>query len=227
MDSFTATPPLRFFFDYSTPYAYLAWKLLLPLAERQGRSVEPVPVHYPAILKAHQMREAHEIHSWRRYLFKDVIRIAKVHGFVIIPPIRDPVPSLLALRVSSLPMDPEARIRLVDGLFSATWAGARDITELEEIAAVAQAAGLDGRAVADAAQTTEPKERLKAQTDAALALGLWSLPMVAADGELFWRHDSFPYLERFLRGEDPINPERVAHWERVRGFDKQGSPRGE
>ncbi len=47
-----ALAPLRFCFDYLSPYAYLAWTRMPALAARHGRAVEPVPVLLAGLLNA-------------------------------------------------------------------------------------------------------------------------------------------------------------------------------
>jgi 2-hydroxychromene-2-carboxylate isomerase len=55
-----------------------------------------------------------------------------------------------------------------------------------------------------AAGEPEAKQRLRDATDAAIAAGVFGVPTVLVEGEIFWGCDSFAHLERFLRGEDPI-----------------------
>ena len=56
----------------------------------------------------------------------------------------------------------------------------------------------------------EVKAALRAATERAVEHGLFGVPTLDVDGELFWGTDSFAFVEQFLRGEDPIAPERVA-----------------
>ena len=49
----------------------------------------------------------------------------------------------------------------------------------------------------------ETKQALRAATEAAIERGLWGVPTVDVDGELFWGLDSLPHLDRFLAGEAP------------------------
>lgn len=198
--------PLRFYFDYLSPYAYLAWTQLPALATRHGRSIEPVPILLAALLGAHGQKGPAEIPSKRVYVFKDTTRSAHHLGVPFGPPPSHPFNPLLALRVSSMPMTPEQRTRLVDGLFAAVWGGSGPgVTDPEVVAGIARDAGLDGAALVAAAATEEAKSRLKAQTDAALAEGTFGVPTIIADGEIFWGLDAFPHLERRLSGEDPID----------------------
>ena len=111
--------PLRFYFDYISPYAYLAWTQIHALAARHGRTVEPVPVLFAALLDANGQRGPAEIPRKRVYIFKDTLRTAHLLGVPLGGPKTHPFNPLLALRVSSLPMEPETRRRLIDKLYAA------------------------------------------------------------------------------------------------------------
>ena len=54
-------PPVTFYFDYISPYAYLAWTQIHRLAERNGRGVDPVPVLFAALLDANGQKGPAEI----------------------------------------------------------------------------------------------------------------------------------------------------------------------
>jgi 2-hydroxychromene-2-carboxylate isomerase len=207
-----AAPPIRFYFDYVSPYAYLAWTQIHALAGRRGRGVVPVPVVFGAILDARGQRGPAEIPAKRAYLFKDCIRLAHGFGVPLVPPPAHPFNPLLALRASSLPMPEAARRALVDRLFAAVWGGGGGAEGPEEVARAASAAGLDGAQVVRDAGAPEAKALLRQQTDEALAAGAFGVPTVVADGELFWGVDALPHLERFLEGRDPVDADLVARW---------------
>jgi 2-hydroxychromene-2-carboxylate isomerase len=128
------------------------------------------------------------------------------------PPVHHPFNPLLALRVSSLPLDPARRTALVDGLFRAVWVESLHASEPGVVARVADAAGLDGAALVAEAQAPEAKARLRRQTDDAIARGVFGVPSMEVRGELFWGYDDFPQLERFLAGRDPLDPREAARW---------------
>jgi 2-hydroxychromene-2-carboxylate isomerase len=72
------------------------------------------------------------------------------------------------------------------------------------VARVASGVGLDGARVVEEAQAPEAKARLRRQTEAALAEGVFGVPTMLVGGELFWGYDDLPWLERFLAGDDPL-----------------------
>jgi 2-hydroxychromene-2-carboxylate isomerase len=206
--------PLRFYFDYISPYAYLAWTQVHAVAARHDREVEPVPVLLAGLLEAMDTRGPAEIPAKRAYVIKDVARLAHGLGVPLDAPPAHPFNPLYALRVSSLPMAPPMRRALVDGLYAAVWAGGGGVTERERVAEVAKAVGLAETALAEA-ESAPGKERVRRQTEEALQAGAFGVPTMVVDGELFFGLDSLPHLERWLRGEDPLDPALLERWARL------------
>jgi 2-hydroxychromene-2-carboxylate isomerase len=207
--------PLLFLFDYVSPYSYLASTQVRALASRHGRQVEPVPVVFGALLTAHGTRGPAEVAARREYLFKDVVRLGRALSVPIGPPATHPFNPLIALRATGVIDDPSTRWTLVDALFRAAWVEGRRLDAPEVVQAVASEGGLDGAALVAAAAAPDAKQRLRGNTDDALAAGVFGVPTVRADGELFWGVDSLPHLDAFLAGEGTIDADVLARWRAV------------
>jgi len=210
-----APSPLRFHFDYLSPYAYLAWTQVHALAAHHGRAVEPVPVLFAALLDHWGTKGPAEVPPKRVYVFKDALRSARRLGVPLAPPPQHPFNPLLALRASSLPMEPAQRIALVSALFAETWGGGRGVTEPSVIAECASRCGIDGETIVRLANEPAGKETLRAASARAVAVGVFGVPTVLADGELFWGLDALPHLDAHLRGDDPVDDALVARWAHV------------
>jgi 2-hydroxychromene-2-carboxylate isomerase len=203
--------PIHFHFDFVSPYSYLGWTQVHALAGRHARQVEPVPTLLAALLDARGARGPAEEPARRAYIIKNVARAAHRLGVPIELPPAHPFNPLLALRLASLPMAAETRRHLIDRLFAATWIEGRGVTDRAVVAGIVAAAGLPETALAEA-ESPEAKARLKGQTEAALAAGVFGVPTLIVDGELFFGVDSIPDVDRFLRGEDPVTPELLRRW---------------
>ena len=204
---------MRFLFDYISPYAYLAWTQVHALAARHGREVEPVPLLFAGLLEAHGTLGPAEIPAKRRWLFRDIHRTANRLGIPLQPPPAHPFNPLLALRSSAMDMAPGQRKALIDGLYTAVWATSEGVTDPAVVARIASAAGLDGEALVARAGEPEAKQRIKRNTDEAIARGVFGVPTIDADGELFWGFDSFANLDAFLGGAGGIDPDLERRWE--------------
>jgi len=201
----TSLAPLVFYFDFISPYAFVASTQVHAIAARNGRTVDLVPVLFAGLLEAHGTKGPAEIPAKRAYLFRDVYRKAHRLGLpeLVLPP-SHPFNPLLALRVAALPTDADAKRRLVDSLFAATWLEGTGIESPAAVAAAATRAGLDGEALVRAAQQPEVKQQLRKATEDAVARGVFGVPTILADGEMFWGIDGMEHVETFLRGEDPV-----------------------
>ncbi|MGD0524332.1 MAG: 2-hydroxychromene-2-carboxylate isomerase [Polyangiaceae bacterium] len=208
--------PLLFLFDYVSPYSYLAATQMPPLAARHGRDVVPVPIVFGALLTTHGTRGPAEVPAKRAYLFRDILRIARALGVPLQPPATHPFNPLVALRATAMVDAPEARWKLTDALFRAAWTQSRRVDEGDVVRDVATEVGLDGASLVAAAASPEAKSRLRASTDDAIAAGVFGVPTVRADGELFWGVDSLPHLEALLASGSTIAPELVLRWQSVK-----------
>ena len=200
---------MRFLFDFISPYAYLGWTQIHALAARHGRDVEPVPVLFAGLLNAHGGKGPAEIAAKRQYLFKDVLRRARRFGVPsLMPPPSHPFNPLLALRAASFPASAAARRRLIDALYQATWAGGGGVESEAAIRAAAAYAELAPDAVVEYARSDGAKAELRRNTEAAIAAGVFGVPTVLVDDELFFGTDSFELLDDFLNGavlpEEPL-----------------------
>ncbi len=206
---------LALYFDYISPNAYLAWKELGPLAQRFDRTVNPIPILYPGVLSAHGLLGPMEVGPKARWMKKNILRKTHRLGIPFAPPPTHPFNPLLALRVSCVPMPEAARLRLIDGLFQATWGGGPGVTDTAVVARIASEAGLEGESIVAQAASQKVKDLLRQSTEEAVAEGVFGVPMARLDGELFWGFDDLEYLERALAGDDAFDEETLRAWNEI------------
>jgi 2-hydroxychromene-2-carboxylate isomerase len=207
-----ATRSARFYFDYVSPNAYLAWTQLPALAARYAVAIEPVPVLFAGLLETHGQLGPAEVAPKMRWMWRNVLRKAAMLRVPLHPPAFHPFNPLLALRVSSLPLDPAVRWRLVGALFEGVWARGLHVSEAPVVVALADEVGLAGAELLAQAGEPEAKARLRVQTEDAARRGVFGVPTVELGSELFWGYDDFPQLERALAGDDPLDPALWGGW---------------
>jgi len=83
-------------------------------------------------------------------------------------------------------------------VFRAYWVDSRDISELPVVLDIVGQLGIDRDAFAAAIATPEIKDRLKQETDAAIAQGMFGAPYFMVDGEPFWGADRLPQIDKWL-----------------------------
>jgi 2-hydroxychromene-2-carboxylate isomerase len=216
--AFEDAKKVYFFFDYISHNAYLAWCKAPELAARHGLSLEPVAVLFAGLLSHYKQVGPAEVPAKARWMLWNVLRKAQRHGIPIAPPASHPFNPLVPLRVSCADLAPPQRVALVDRLFRATWAEGRAVSERAVVRDLVAECDLPADALLAAAQSEPVKERLRQQTEAAIAAGVFGVPTLLARGELFWGFDDLEHLELFLQGRDAIAANRGAYqaWLAVR-----------
>lgn len=194
--------PIDFYFEFASPYAYLAADRLEAIAKAHGRAVTWRPIMLGAAFKLTGMRPTVDQPLRREYLLHDIARFARLLGLPLTPPAVMPVNSLAASRAVlwTAETDPALAKRLARALLGAHWAEGRDIGPPEAVAEVARPLGIDESRLLEAVADPRIKQRLKDETEAALERGVFGSPFIVVDGEPFWGADRLDQVERWLRG---------------------------
>ena len=91
--------PIEFWFDFISPYAYLAWQRIHPVVEAHGRALIYRPVLFAGLLDHWGQLGPAEIPPKREFVFRQVLRRAAALGVPLEPPPSHPFNSLLGLRL--------------------------------------------------------------------------------------------------------------------------------
>lgn len=192
--------PIAFYFDFSSPYSYLASELIEDLAARHGRTVTFKPTLLGAAFRVSGQRPLTEIPLKGDYSRRDFARSARFHGLPWCMPENFPVATITAARaLLVLQRDqPGAAVDFIHAVFRAYFVQGRDITDAAVVNELLGASGADGAAVLAATAQAEIKDALRAEVDAATARGVFGAPFFVVDGEPFWGVDRLPQMERWL-----------------------------
>ena len=192
--------PIEFYFDFSSPYSYLASEIIEPLAARYGRDVEYKPILLGPTFKVSGSKPLTEIPLKGEYSKRDMHRSARFAGVAFTLPEPFPIGAVAASRAYLWLSDtdaPSARAFL-HAAFREYFVAGRNIAETSVVADVLRQVGADPEPVLAAIQQPELKERLRALVDAALARGVFGAPFLFVDGEPFWGHDRLAQVEKWL-----------------------------
>ena len=194
------------FFDCSSPWTWLAFHRLRPLAAELGETVDWKPVLVGGIFNAvnpsvYESR-VRGVPAKQAYLRKDLLDWARHDGLDIrFPPSIFPVNSVKAMRACCW-LKPQGLLEpFADAVFRAYWTDDRDIAQDEVLAGIARAVGVDAVALLAAIATPEIKARLKANTDEAIARGAFGSPTIFVAGDdMYFGNDRLPLVrEAVLR----------------------------
>lgn len=192
------TKSLDFFFDFASPYGFLAARKVSALAENIGRDINWRPFLIGAVYKAHGAAPlSHPLKG--EYMFTDAFRRAKLDGIKGLSkpanfPAHSVPPSRLTYWIEC--QAPEKVAEFVVAAYEAYWTGDRDTSDIEAALDVAEALGFDRQQALVGAQDPEIKDRLRAVTDEALERGVFGSPFILIDDQSYWGGDRFADIEK-------------------------------
>jgi len=194
-------PPIDFYFDFSSPYGYLASQRVEALAAKHDRSVDWHPVLLGAMFKQTGMVPLTEVPLKGDYSKRDFERSARFHGIAgFRQPSRFPIatqaPARIVLWLKN--ENPALAVAAAKALYRAYFVEDIDISSPDSAIAVAAGAGVDADAARAAINDPAIKDALKREVDEAIARGVFGSPFIFVDGEPFWGLDRFDQIDKWL-----------------------------
>ncbi len=190
---------VEFYFDFSSPYSYLAATQLPELARRTGAKIEYRPFVLAAVFKATTNDMPAKVPAKAQYMAKDLERWAEEYGVRFKFSSHFPANTIKAMRIVIVAEAHGVAEAVTLGLFRAMWAEDRDLNDAVVLGDIAEKAGLDPQAALAAIETQAVKDRLRAYTDAAIAKGAFGAPAMVVGDELFWGNDRLHFVEKVLK----------------------------
>ena len=198
---------IEFFFDCSSPWTYLAFHNVQPLAAELGVSIRWRPILVGGIFNSvnpsvYASRE-HPVPAKQAYQLKDMHDWARRSGLAIrFPPTVFPVNSVKAMRGCIL-LEPQGKlVPFAQALFQAYWRDDRDISNDTILAEACERAGVAAAAFFAGIAGQEIKDQLKANTDELIRRGGFGSPtMFVGGGDMYFGNDRLALVrEALLRG---------------------------
>jgi len=191
---------MEFWFDFSSPYGYLASERIDALAAKHRRTVDWRPMLLGASFKAAGQRPLIEIPLKGEYSKRDFERSARLMGIPYRLPEPFPVGTVSAARAflwakTRHPVEAKA---FAHAAFRAYFAEGLNISDTAVVLALAERAGLPRAAVEAGIADPAIKDALRAEVDGALARGIFGSPFFFVDGEPFWGSDRLDQVERWM-----------------------------
>lgn len=192
--------PILFYFDFSSPFAYLAANKINDVAKLYGREVDWRPTLLGAVFKLNGNAPTLDQPLKGEYARRDLARCARLLGLPLQLPERFPFLSVPAARATYWLKDRDESLaqKFALALFNAAFQQGRDISKLDAVLAIAADNGIDAEELKAALATPEIKERLKTEVDKSIEAGVCGAPFFIVDGEPFWGADRIDHLERWL-----------------------------
>lgn len=191
---------IDFYWEPGSPYTYLAATQIGRLAAETGTTVNWKAFLLGKVFQARKMSLPAAIPAKASYMFKDLARWSALYDVPFRMPKVFPVNSMLASRAASAAAQQGSGEAAALALLSAYWGRGEDISQPEVLQAALDAAGLDGAALLVATQDDAVKDIVRANTEAALELGIFGAPTMVYEGALFWGNDRLDVLKAVIEG---------------------------
>ncbi|MBL0967196.1 2-hydroxychromene-2-carboxylate isomerase [Blastomonas sp. UPD001] len=200
------THPIEVCFDLSSPWTYLAFHNIRPIAARHGAEIHWTPILVGGVFNAvnpsvYAARKATDSPKFRHMgkVMRDWATLAGVELKFPVP--WHPLKSVNAMRACcALEDDQRALERFAEAAFDAYFVEQRNLDDPAEIKAVAVAIGMDGAALVEAANSQPVKDRLRANTERLVARGGYGSPSIFVGGtDMYFGNDQLPLVEQALK----------------------------
>ncbi len=195
---------IDYYYSVLSDWAYFGGERLESLALRYDATVRYKPMRLSEIYartggillqKRSQQRQDYrvtELERWSKHLGIPIELFPKHY------PTDDKLASCVIIAAASSGQSPG---RLSNAILRAIWTENRDIGSRETLKQIAYGIGLDGDKLLEAAELPETAQRWAANTDEAVAAGVFGSPFYLCEGHLFWGQDRLPFLEDVLQGK--------------------------
>ena len=193
--------PIEFYFDFSSPYGYFASERIDDIAAEFGRGVVWRPYLLGVAFKATGQSPLVQQPLRGPYHLLDMHRTARKLKLPFVLPEGFPLSTIAAARafywLEGQSVD-QAKA-LAHAVYRAAFATGRNVTSSETVADIAAGIGLDAAGVLEGIGTPTVKDRLRLETDQALARGAFGSPFIFVGEEPFWGNDRLEDVRDWLR----------------------------
>jgi 2-hydroxychromene-2-carboxylate isomerase len=192
------TKTVEFFYDYASPFSYLADCQLPSIAARRGARI----VYRPAILGVLIVESGNQapptVPAKMKYLNADMRRWADRLRVPFAPNPAFPVRSITLMRAALIAQDGGVFERFHPAMWRAMWVDGANLGDTDVLGRTLANAGLDAATILKGTQDDAVKGRLKANCDEALARGAFGMPTFFVGGEMFFGNDRLDFVDAAL-----------------------------
>jgi 2-hydroxychromene-2-carboxylate isomerase len=196
------TQSAEFFFDVGSPASYLAWTQLPTLCAQAGANLVYRPMLLGGVFQATGNASPAMVPAKGLYMAHDLARFAQRYGVAFRMNPHFPVNTLQWMRgiVGMQLRDPARLETLLNAVFSALWVQGANLNDATVSAATLLDAGFDPAEVHGLVNDTDIKVALKANTEEAVARGVFGAPTVFVDGVMYFGQDRLDFVREALAG---------------------------
>src|ERR1043165_5575823 len=189
---------VEFFYDFTSPTAYLAWARLPAIVQRTGAKLVYRPMFLGGVMQTTGNRPPGTVEAKAKWMAADLDRWAKRYGTPFKRNPHFPMMTLMVQRAAHGWYDRPDFDRYLATIFSAAWRDQKNIADKAVLTEVLGAAGFSAEEFFAAAENPANKEKLKATTDEAVARGVFGAPTFFVGDEMHFGQDRLDFVEEAL-----------------------------
>ena len=189
---------VEFFFDYGSPFSYLADTQLAALAQRTGATVVYRPMLLGAVLKETGNASPMTVPAKGRYMGVELRRWARHYGVPFAANTFFPINTMRLMRGAVAAQRAECFAQYHRAIYPAFWIDGANLGEPEVIRAVLGQAGLDADLILARMEEPDVKAQLRLNTEEAVRRGVFGAPTFFVGEEMFWGNDRLTFVEEAL-----------------------------
>jgi len=189
---------IEFYYDFGSPYSYLAHKRLQQLKDEYDAIVDYKPVLLGGIFKATDNRPPLVVAPKREYMLTDLQRYATRYRVPFRMNPHFPINTVTVMRGAVKAIQLDCLDAYTDAVFQAMWEDGKDLADSAVILDVLNKANLDGEALVAANGDDAIKELLREYTEQAINRGLFGVPTMVMGAEVYFGQDRMFFIEEQL-----------------------------
>ena len=192
---------VEFYYDFSSPYTYIASTRIEKICEDSGAELEWKPFLLGGVFNEIGSTPAIEINNKIGYLRQDIERVAKYYEVDFAYPDLFPLNSVRSMRGAFAADEIGKLVEYSHAMFRAYWTEGADLSKPDVLAPAVSNIGIDADWFINRIGEQDIKDKLRDETNIAIKKGAFGAPSVFVDDKMFWGNDRLDYLERYLNGE--------------------------
>lgn len=210
---------IEFFFDCSSPWTYLAFHNIQPLASELNEPIRWRPILVGGIFNSvnpsvYAMRE-NPVPAKMAYMLKDLQDWTRQAGLkIVMPPKVFPVNSVKAMRGciwldasdQANPGQTPQMVKFAQAVFEAYWADQADISQDDVLADICEATGVNVKAFFEGIVQATTKDQLKANTEEVIHRGGFGSPTMFVGDDMYFGNDRLGLVRAAVLSRRPRSP---------------------
>ncbi len=192
---------VEFYYDFSSPYTYIASCRIEKICEDNGAELEWKPFLLGGLFNETGVKPAREIESKFAYVKEDTKDSAKYYGVEFIFPELFPLNSVKTMRGAFAASEKDKLVEYNHEMFRLYWTEGQDLSKDDILRDAVAGVGIDPDWFIGRIGEQEIKDRLREETSKAAQRGAFGAPTFFIGDKMFWGNDRLDFVDAYLKGK--------------------------